>query len=187
MSDIDHLRDLHSDDPRVRFRALVQLKHNYDHKVGNEIVQLCIRETAPTVWSFAARCALPIWLPLLDNTLVELEEWPFSGAQTLRIIELAKPNPFNSTKRFIDAWSNSEQWEFRFAAFRSMMIIATMTETCRLANELHSEINSFQVNEDSIEYGFWMTDFSNVQSRREELLSFLADCCDEQCIEKHSD
>lgn len=171
----DHLQDLHSDNPSDRFRAFRGLMDNYDPHVGAELVSAFIRERAPGVWWLGSLCVLPIWLPVLDRELTQLPEWPFSGSQTLRLLDLAKRHPLHSAAPFADSWLQSKDWAFRFAAFRWYRVGGTMQQAHDAAVLLLKTVDSFAVTQKDLDECSWMSDFADPVARRQELLSYLED------------
>lgn len=152
----------------------MRIRHDYCDEAGDAIIASCIRETARGVWWLSAMCALPIWLPRFDRTLSEYSTWPFSGPKTLRLLELAK-NPLHSTSPHIDLWFQSDDWSFRFGAFRALQLEGvSMERTHAMAHELRKQMDLFAVNDFMIAEGPWMDEFAVYDKRIEELDEFLS-------------
>lgn len=162
--------DLNSEDPRSRFGALRAIRHDYSDEAGNALVRACIEETAPGVWWLAAMCTLPVWLPKLDQALSQMDRWPFSGAKTLHLLELASPWPLHSVAPFTQTWLASDEWTFKFCAVRSMSLAGVDMDREQEALEyLMSKVHSFEVPESDLSEGSWMEEFGQKQNRVREL------------------
>jgi hypothetical protein len=174
--------DLTSPDPRRRFRALTDLRHEYEPEVGEALVRRLVIENESGVWWLTATCTLPIWLPLFDRTLLTHPSWPFSGGRTLRVLELSQGHVLHSAERHVDSWLASGQWAYRFAAFRWLAGGgSTMERACAAAKLLLDELGgSFSVSEEALREYSGMEIFDDVNSREQELKQFLdGTCCAE--------
>ncbi len=173
----EYLNDLASPDPNIRFRAFRMLRDNYDPRVGDALVSAFIKEQAIGVWWLAAICVLPIWLPLLDRRLSELQRWPFTGPRTLRVIKLANGRVLHSAEPHVRTWADDPLWEFRFSAFRWLTVGGTMKSAFIVATDLLAAIDSdFSVSDEAHQEGSWMEEFAQQKDRKEELRAFLEDC-----------
>jgi hypothetical protein len=169
------LEALLSPDPRRRFRQLTELRHNYEPEVGEALVQELITELEPGVWWLAVTSVLPIWLPALDRRLVDLQRWPFSSAQTLRVLQLAGGHVLHSAEDHLERWIASGEWEFRFAGFRWLCVGGTMERACREAHRINADLSDgIAVNAEIQALHPWMTTFYDVEERRREVQIFLA-------------
>lgn len=168
------IRELESQDPRSRFRALQALRHEYAPEVGKALVRHCITEPKRQVWWLSVRCTLPIWLPLFDETLRSYTQWPFSGPQTIRMLQLSGEHILHSAGQYIPAWIEGSDWVYKFAAFRWLKAAGTMQEACEAANRLLYSIHTFSVSEldETLEHS-WMQGFDDRRLRESELTSFL--------------
>lgn len=173
-----HLTELTSIDPSRRFTAVMSLRHVYDEEVGHALVTQLIKEDADGVWWAISRCALPVWLPLFDRTLLTLPAWPFTGCRTLRILDLCKGHVLHSAGNYIEPWLASPDWSYRFAAFRWLVAGGSTMERAQrasvvLLNELRA---SFEVDLECLRRCSWMREFYVMESRIREIEAFLEEC-----------
>jgi hypothetical protein len=109
---------------------------------------------------------------------MQCDSWPFSGAQTLRILELAGPHRLLSAAEYVDSWLRSPEWEFKFAAFRWLKLGGSMEQACGAAVTLLEQLHSgFKVCPDSLVTCFWMEAFDDKEMRADELSQFITETC----------
>ncbi len=168
------LTSLTSEDPSIRYRGIVELRHVYDIDVGEALVRALINEKVHEVWWIAAITVLPVWLPFFDRELSSRESWPFTGSRTLRVLELAGPYPLHSAERHIEEWLRHEKWEFRFSGFRWLQIGGNMDSSFAAAVRLLETVDvAFQVDSEAASKEFWMEEFGQIESRKLELEKFI--------------
>lgn len=172
--DVD-LSGLNSQDPCLRAETFRLLRHEYDPFVGESLVAAFIRETSPGVWWIASICVMPIWLPVLDRQLRKLPAWPFSGAQTIQVLQLANGRMLHSGTKIPTNWLDHPGWEYRFAAFRWLQVGDSSGAALEAARHLLDKIDAeFRVSEED-RSDFWMDDFNNLEKRKLELLEYVAE------------
>lgn len=171
----DYIEDLASQDPRARFNAYRMLRDNYDIRVGEALVSALIREQAPSIWWLASICVFPIWLPAFDRAISQLSIWPFSGGRTLRIIELASGHTLHSARPHVDDWLIHPEWEYRFSAFRWFLVGGTMDQAATAAKMLLNDLPNFTVSEAALRQCSWLDEFDQMEQRKIELTSYLAE------------
>lgn len=179
---VDGVAGLNSSERLVRIRSLWLLRHRREPAVGEALVRALILEQVPEVWWLSVICVLPTWLPLLDRRLAELPAWPFSGARTLRVLQLARGHVLASARRYVGEWLAHQEWEFRFAAFRWLAVGGSMEEADSAATALLNHLDeSFEVNDQSLNDCSWMAGFDNAMARRAELAAYR-ECGELICV-----
>ena len=174
----DPIDELQSEDPRRRFRALASLRHDYRPEAGNALVKALIDEKEAGVWWLACACVVPIWIPLLDRTLLDFQAWPLSSYQTLHILDRASGHVLHSAARFAADWAKHAHWEWKFAGFRWLIMGGSHHEACSTASDMLSTIReSFCVNVEGQFEASWISSFNDVSLRVKELASFHDENC----------
>jgi hypothetical protein len=171
------VQKLSSRNPKERFAALVALRANHSPGVGDELVQALLRERDDSIWWFSVMCVLPSWLPHFDNMVIASGRWPFSGSQTLRIIELSHTGVIHSFQPTVAEWTMSSDWTKRFAVFRWLKSNGTMDQAVKFAKGLLPLFEEdFLQHETTTSDGVWMNTFWRKEQRFEEVAMFLLQC-----------
>lgn len=157
-----------------RIPAYLALGDRYEPEAGEALVRCLIAEKVPPVWWVATWRVLPTWLPLLDRRLSELPEWPFSGPQTLRLVEASGRSALRSAQPFVEGWLGHPEWVFRFAGFRWLVAAGEHARACDAARQLLRQLDvEFAVPDETIRDHVLMSAFNNKSQRQEELLRHL--------------
>ena len=175
MSDERSYSRLTDSDPSIRYQAVRDLRYEYEQEVGSALVEALIVEQSPRLMWLLLISVLPIWLPTLDHRLSKEQTWPFSGAVTLRVIELTGIYPIHSIQPHLEGWLRSSDFDFRYAAVRYLIrkggdLAATYEAARELLNDLP---NAFTVK--TVEHS-WMDEFYDLEKRTAELEEFLEQC-----------
>jgi hypothetical protein len=171
------LSELESSDPKARFSAFVRLRYHYEEATGEALVRSFTKESESGVWWLAVQCVIPLWLPKLDLELKTLEDWTFTGSQTLRILELSGNAKLHSCSPYVPSWKVSSDWRFKFAALRWLKVNGEMTEALEYAQQLLITIqHGFELGDDGSSEGGWMNHFWSRNQRIEEIAVFLISC-----------